>query len=156
MDRNLIRQWKKVFLSDLSYISYELKEVIKAKSVILLEGAMGVGKTTLAKNFIGEDKQTESPSYSLVYEVGHFLHADFYRVKDKEEIFQLELALYLENKSYFLIEWGLDYLHTIFREIPEDFTFYELKIAMSDQVEHEKVDAQSISRNFHLYELEDI
>ena len=45
METKPIREWKKVFVSDIGYISYELKEIVKPNAVIFLEGPMGSGKT---------------------------------------------------------------------------------------------------------------
>jgi tRNA threonylcarbamoyladenosine biosynthesis protein TsaE len=101
---------------------------VKPPAVIFLEGALGSGKTTFAKDFLGEQADTMSPTYSVIYEAGNNLHADFYRIENKEEIFQLELPLYLDNKEYCLIEWGKKFFTTINREIPENFSFYLLEI----------------------------
>lgn len=156
MDTRLIREWKKVFVSDLSYISYELKEIVKPKAVVFLEGALGSGKTTFAKDFLGEQEETMSPTYSVIYEVGTNLHADFYRIEKPEEIFQLELPLYLDNKEYCLIEWGKKFFNTINREIPENFSFYLLEITVNSQAQSETEEKSAFSRNFQLSEINDI
>lgn len=116
-----LRTWKKVFESDLDYIVNELLDVLDTPSVVILNGPVGAGKTTLTKCFVGialsrEDEQseneisesfdTQSPSYSLINEIGDIVHADLYRIKDPEEIVHLELPLYVEDKEYVLIEWG--------------------------------------------------
>lgn len=146
-----IRTWKKVLESDLSYIAFELKESIETPALILLEGQLGAGKTTFAKTFIdNKDEETMSPTYSILYEVGDVLHADLYRIKDKEEIIQLELSLYLEDKKFFLAEWGKKFFHTLNREIPEDFHIYNLEISVNDGDTLE-----SKSRNFTLFELKE-
>jgi len=147
-----LREWKKVFVSDVSYISYELKEIIKPRAVIFLEGALGSGKTTFAKDFLGES-QTMSPSYSVVYEVGTNVHADLYRIEKKEEILQLEIPLYLEGKEYFLIEWGKKFFNTLNREIPEDFSFYLMEISVNSTAQSETEEKKAFSRNFHLSEI---
>lgn len=153
MNTKLIRDWKKVFVSDIGYISYELKEIVKPNAVIFLEGAMGSGKTTFAKNFLGENEETMSPSYSVIYEVGQNLHADLYRIEDKQEIFQLEIPLYLENKNYFLVEWGKKYFSTLSREIPDTFSYYLLEIDVNSSAQKESEETSSFSRNFLLSEI---
>jgi tRNA threonylcarbamoyladenosine biosynthesis protein TsaE len=160
MENNLetksLREWKKVFESDLSYISYELKEIVKPPAVVFLEGPLGSGKTTFAKDFLGNNEETMSPSYSVIYEAGSNLHADFYRIKDSAEIFQLELPLYLDSKEYCLIEWGKKYFNTINREIPENYSFYLLEISVNSQAQRETEDKSAFSRNFELSEIKDI
>ncbi len=154
METKAIREWKKVFVSDIGYISYELKEIVKPKAVIFLEGAMGSGKTTFAKDFLGST-DTMSPSYSVIYDVGNNVHADLYRIESEQEVFQLEIPLYLENKDYFLIEWGKKFFNTLSREIPESFAFYLLEINVNDTAQSETEEKKSFSRNFTLSEIQE-
>lgn len=156
MRKKVVREWKKVFESDLQYIAYELKDLADKPAVILLDGAMGAGKTTFAKSFI-KDGDTLSPSYSVLSETPSILHADLYRVEDKEEIIHIELPLYLESKQYFLVEWGEKYLKTLYRETPEEYHYYNLSITMNDakSFDGESID-QNISRNFVLSEISEI
>lgn len=123
------KSWTKVFVDDLEYVSFELKKEITEPALILLEGELGAGKTTFAKTFC---EQTNSPTYSVLTEHDDILHGDFYRIKSREEIVHLELPLYLEDKNYFLLEWGKDYLPTISRELPEDFSSYILEISINE------------------------
>ena len=132
MYKNQIRNWKKVFESDLEYIAYELKESIQAPALIILEGTLGAGKTTFSKVFIKED-ETFSPSYSILSETKNVLHGDFYRIKDRNEIIHLELPLYLEDKQFFLVEWGEKHFRNINMELPEDFSTYLLDFSFTDK-----------------------
>ena len=156
METKPIREWKKVFVSDIGYISYELKEIVKPNAVIFLEGPMGSGKTTFAKDFLGQDEETMSPSYSIIYEAGVNIHADLYRIEKEQEIFQLEIPLYLENKNYFLIEWGKKFLSTLSREIPESFSFYLLEIEVNSQKQTDNDENEVHSRNFYLNEISEL
>ena len=79
--------------------------------VIYLIGDLGVGKTTLAQNFIqyfGFAK-VKSPTYSLVesyqnenVDIHHF---DCYRLTDPEELEYIGIREYLKPRSLQLIEW---------------------------------------------------
>tara|TARA_Y100000780_G_scaffold232596_1_gene268922 strand:+ start:49933 stop:50400 length:468 start_codon:yes stop_codon:yes gene_type:complete len=153
LSEKLVREWKKVFAADLPYVAHELKEAVKPKALILLDGPMGAGKTTFAKSFISDD-ETLSPSYAVLSETNTVLHADFYRLKEPEEIYHLELQLYLEDKNYFLVEWGKTYLSTILKEVPEEFDLYCLEIEVNSQAQIEDEDKSSFSRNFFLKKLE--
>lgn len=164
MTEKLRRQWKKVYPGDLPYIARELKEEVRPGALILLEGPMGAGKTTFAKNFI-EDGETLSPSYSVLSETAAVLHGDFYRIKDPEEIYHLELPLYLEDKNYFLLEWGKKFLGAVSRELPEEYSVFQLDIKVNaPRREKEPKEAKpkeakpkeakrEPGRNFYLYEI---
>jgi tRNA threonylcarbamoyladenosine biosynthesis protein TsaE len=127
MNKKLIREWKKVYKSDLSYIVYELKDLAKVPAMIILDGELGAGKTTFTQAFAGE-KEMLSPTYSILSETKTFLHADFYRIEKSEEILQLELSNYLEDKQYFFVEWGMKFAGRLFRELPENYSTYLLEI----------------------------
>ena len=109
---SVIRTWKKVFESDLSNIVMELKEVAQPPCVIVLDGPVGAGKTTFTKYFINK-REVQSPSYSIVNEIDNIVHADFYRIEKKDELIHLELPMYIEEKDYFLIEWGMPFIREI-------------------------------------------
>jgi tRNA threonylcarbamoyladenosine biosynthesis protein TsaE len=154
----LIRQWKKVFEPDLESILIELKDSIEAPAVIILSGEMGVGKTTFAKAFtlseVGDSSAVQSPTYSIINETGSIVHADFYRLKDSDEIIHLELSLYLEDKEFFLIEWGKAHLDELRKYIDEDFFFYEIIISANINKDNSE-DNLNVSRNYSLFELKE-
>ena len=155
MDKKVIREWKKVFEADLGYIAYELKDMVDAPAVVVLNGPMGAGKTTFTKRFVSENDpraNTMSPSYSVLSETPNILHGDFYRIEQVEEILHLELSLYLEEKQFFLVEWGEKYIRTLNKEVPEDYNFYSLTLSINDNEEQ----SEASSRNFVLEELSDI
>lgn len=155
MKKNIIREWKKVFETDLGYICYELKDTITMPAVIILEGAMGSGKTTFAKSFI-EDTGTMSPSYSILSESENTLHADFYRIESSKDIIHLEIPLYLESKQFFLAEWGERFLKIIEKETPEQFSFYLMDISVNENTQSKNDKRTVFSRNFVLSELSEI
>lgn len=128
---SLVRAWKKVLESDLANIANEMKEVIEPPSVIILDGLVGAGKTTFAKIFL-DSKESASPTYSIINEVDNLLHADLYRIEKKDELLYLEIPMYLEEKDYFLIEWGMPYLHELRRIIGDEFKYYQLKIEINE------------------------
>jgi tRNA threonylcarbamoyladenosine biosynthesis protein TsaE len=139
---SVVRTWKKVLESDLANIATEMKEVIEPPSVIILDGPVGAGKTTFTKIFL-DRKGTSSPTYSIINEVDNLLHADLYRIEKKEELIHLEIPMYLEEKDYFLIEWGMPYLTQLQRIIGDEFKYYQLKIDINE----------NNSRNFLLTKL---
>ena len=151
MNKKLIREWKKVFRSDLPYIVYELKDLTKAPAMVILEGDLGSGKTTFTQAFAG-DGEILSPTYSILSENKNLLHADLYRIEKNEEILQLELPVYLEDKQYFFVEWGMKFGRRLIRELPENYSTYLLEINI--QAGHSE-SAEGPSRNFLLYSISD-
>ena len=91
-------------------------DYINGGTTVCFYGEIGVGKTTFIKYFINtyqkknnlEVTEVTSPTFNLLneYEVGDLVikHYDFYRLKNKSEINNLDL---LENHSntITLIEW---------------------------------------------------
>lgn len=150
-----LRVWKKVFENDLESIILEMKESLSCPCIIILTGEVGAGKTTFTKKFVQmvshqKNDNVMSPTYSILNESGSILHGDLYRLKSPQELIHLELPLYLEDKEYFLVEWGKEYYNVLIELIPEDFLFYELKIEIN-----ELKDAQEVaSRNIYLDKLD--
>lgn len=128
---SLIRAWKKVLESDLPNLVTELREVVQPPCVIILDGPVGAGKTTFTRAFLGKNEAL-SPSYSIINEVDNIIHADLYRIEKKEELIHLEIPMYLEEKDYILIEWGLPYLRELQNIIGFEFKFYQLKIEINE------------------------
>lgn len=150
MIEKVVREWKKVYESDLDHLVSEFKDSLTEPAVVILEGDLGAGKTTFVKKCLDETQEGSSPTYSILSENGDILHADFYRVESDEDVLHLELPMYLENKSLFMVEWGKKFIRRIEKEIPENFTFYLLEIETIDE------DLKGLGRrNYKLCEIED-
>jgi tRNA threonylcarbamoyladenosine biosynthesis protein TsaE len=135
-----------VYQKDLKDIAAKIKSLVKTPAIIVLSGPVGAGKTTFAKSFVTE-QNVQSPTYSIVNESGNIVHADFYRIKNVNELVHLELPLYLEDKDYFLIEWGKSYVNELVRLLDLDFSLYELEININ---ENDKNKDEIFSRTFTL------
>jgi tRNA threonylcarbamoyladenosine biosynthesis protein TsaE len=151
MNKKFVRDWKKVYKSDLAYIVYELKDLIKIPSMVILDGALGAGKTTFTQVFVG-DSEVLSPTYSVLAENKQVLHADLYRIEKNEEILQLEIPIYLEDKNYFFVEWGMKFNRRLMRELPENWSSFLLEIQVNSQ---QPSGEEGHSRNYSLYSLVD-
>ncbi len=127
-----LRSWKKVLESDLPNLVIELKEVVQPPCVIILDGPIGAGKTTFTRAFL-DTGAVSSPTYSIINEVDNIVHADLYRIEKKEELIHLEIPMYLEEKDYFLIEWGMPYFYELQRIIGDEFKYFQLKIDIAGE-----------------------
>jgi tRNA threonylcarbamoyladenosine biosynthesis protein TsaE len=82
--------------------------------IVLLEGELGAGKTTLVKGIVqglGEAREEEvtSPSFALVHEYGsggRVYHIDLYRIGSAPELATLGLDDIFARQSIVLVEWG--------------------------------------------------
>ena len=103
-------------------ISYKLKEINKARDfilnnslykLILFEGDLGLGKTTLIKNicqFLGSSDIISSPTFPMlnIYldkKDEEIFHADLYRVDNISDLNELGFIEILENDSWIFVEW---------------------------------------------------
>ncbi len=81
--------------------------------VVLFNGSMGAGKTTLISTLcknLGSNDDISSPTFSIVNEyisnIGKIYHFDFYRIENIEEAFDIGLEEYLYSDDYCFIEWA--------------------------------------------------
>lgn len=95
----------------------EVAEKIVASNpekVILFNGEMGAGKTTLIKTLcavLGVKDATSSPTFSLVneYEITNnqfIYHFDVYRLKSQTEALDMGIEEYLYSGNWCFIEWA--------------------------------------------------
>ena len=106
------RVWADVTLMQLPQVAQELHQLLGPAPVLLLEGEMGAGKTTLAAHLCrayGVQGPVASPTFGLVHEYagthGPVYHFDFYRIRSEEEAFALGLDYYFESGHPCFIEW---------------------------------------------------
>jgi len=93
------------------WLLYQLKD----KRILLLEGDMGSGKTSLTTALmrkLGALDPTSSPTYAIVNEYltsnstfPLVYHMDLYRIKRQEELEALPLTDYLDSNALCIIEW---------------------------------------------------
>jgi tRNA threonylcarbamoyladenosine biosynthesis protein TsaE len=92
----------------------ELARRFKPPCVILLEGELGSGKTTLVKGIVeglgvAPENEVTSPSFTLVHEYGReskVYHVDLYRVEGPRELETLGLDDVLDSQALVIVEWG--------------------------------------------------
>jgi len=100
-------------VEDLDEIAKQLIESIGSQKKIVFSGEIGVGKTTLIKAIckaLNVQDEVVSPTFSVVNEYHNksgevIYHFDFYRIKSKEEIYDLGYEEYFYSAAYCFIEW---------------------------------------------------
>jgi tRNA threonylcarbamoyladenosine biosynthesis protein TsaE len=100
-------------VEELHAIARSILEETKDARIFALYGPMGVGKTTLIKEFLkslGVEDRGSSPTFSLVNEYKthqgeKVYHFDFYRVSDPEEIYDMGYEEYFFSNHYCFVEW---------------------------------------------------
>ena len=78
-----------------------LADALRQGDIIALEGALGMGKTVLARGLVrrlcGCDTVVASPTFTLVqvYDTPDFplWHCDLYRIESDEDAFEIEVTL---------------------------------------------------------------
>jgi tRNA threonylcarbamoyladenosine biosynthesis protein TsaE len=100
---------------------------IEAPQLILLEGDLGAGKTTLAKGIVsglgaGSEDEVSSPTFALIQEYGQgpaVYHIDLYRLDDGAELDALGLDDIWDRDAFVLMEWGARFKHRLPADLME-------------------------------------
>ena len=99
-------------LSDLPRVAEEVINSLDGRTVVLLRGGMGAGKTTLVSRIaalLGAEDTVTSPTFALVNQYEgtecRIYHFDFYRIDRIEEVFDLGYEEYFYSGDLCLVEW---------------------------------------------------
>ncbi|MFN3405734.1 MAG: tRNA (adenosine(37)-N6)-threonylcarbamoyltransferase complex ATPase subunit type 1 TsaE [Cytophagaceae bacterium] len=125
---------------DLDAVSQSIIRFAGKETIILFNGPMGVGKTTLIKSLckeLGVIDNVSSPTFSIVNEYvtengEQVFHFDFYRIKDEREAMDLGVDEYFYSGSKCFIEWASQ-IPTL---IPEHFVEVNISLEGTDRVFH--------------------
>jgi tRNA threonylcarbamoyladenosine biosynthesis protein TsaE len=100
----------------------KLAKLLRPPCVVLLEGELGSGKTTLTKGIVAglgaaREEDVTSPTFTLVREYANnqaaladtdvrVYHVDLYRIEGRSDIESLGLDELFNARSTVIIEWG--------------------------------------------------
>lgn len=92
----------------------KLAQGLRPPCLVVLEGELGSGKTTLAKGIVAglgaaSEEEVTSPSFTLVHEYGRerrVYHADLYRIESTRDFQTLGLEDLIDQQAIVLVEWG--------------------------------------------------
>lgn len=102
------------YIYNLNDISKIVLDILKQtnKKIFFLNGNLGVGKTTLIKEFVkqlGVKKSVISPTYSIVNQYvckKKIFHIDLYRLQSFDQILDIGIEEYLYSGNYCFVEWS--------------------------------------------------
>lgn len=132
MDNLIIFEKKEIGVGRLAEITSELKRYLTKGAVLLLNGDIAAGKTTLVATLV---EQASSPTYALhqVYSKTQLRidHFDLYRLSNADEIETSGVWEALHQKdNLVIIEWSQKIsLH----ELPKDRDIFQLDITIKDE-----------------------
>ena len=122
-------------LEEIDQIASELVKNFN-KKIILFNGEMGAGKTTLISAIVralGGTEEASSPTFSIVneYEVenDYVYHFDFYRIKNHYEALDIGVEDYFCSGYWNFIEWP-EKIKTL---LPSDVIIVNLTIEPDDR-----------------------
>ena len=92
----------------------ELAKQFRPPCLVLLEGELGSGKTTLAKGVVAglgaaQEEEVSSPTFTLIHEYGdrvRVYHVDLYRVEGSADLATMGLEELINQNAVVLVEWG--------------------------------------------------
>lgn len=127
---------KKTFsIKEIDQIAKELLDVFGSK-IVLFNGEMGAGKTTLISALVralGGAEDASSPTFSIVNEYkladDFVYHFDFYRIKNHYEALDIGVEDYFCSGYWNFIEWP----EKIKMLLPKDVIVVNLTIDNEDQ-----------------------
>ena len=91
-----------------------LARELQPPCLVLLEGELGSGKTTLTKGIVAglgaaREEEVTSPSFTLVHEYGcepKVYHVDLYRIEGVRDLETLGLDDLWNQQATVIVEWG--------------------------------------------------
>ncbi len=92
----------------------KLAKELQPPCLVLLEGELGSGKTTLVKGIVAglgaaHEDEVNSPTFTLIHEYGggqKVYHVDLYRIEEPRELGSLGLEDLMAQPSTVIVEWG--------------------------------------------------
>lgn len=135
----------KLGVKELGTIVQAIDEALPQGGIVILEGDLASGKTTLTQAFaryLGEEELVTSPTFSLQQCYGDKLfHYDLYN-KGLDNFLSMGLLEELEKEGYHLIEWG-------------DETLYNFLLSAGIAAIHIHIDKEEDRRVYTMKEAKD-
>ncbi len=144
-------------LADTERLGQLLGEIAQAGDVIILDGSLGAGKTTVTQSIgvglgVPPDCYITSPTFSLMHEYQGRLvlyHMDLYRLTSEEEIEDLGFLEYIYGDGLTVIEWP----NRLGSLMPEEYLALKLELQENEESRTARI---SIAGDQWLTRLEEI
>jgi len=130
-------------------IGQALGTMLRAGSVVCLDGDLGTGKTHFAKGIargLDISEHVTSPTFTIINEYEGRLplyHVDAYRLEEEEEAYELGLEEYLYGSGVTLIEWP----ERVSGLLPDEYLMIRLIRAENDDNSRE-LEFQPFGQNY--------
>ncbi len=99
-------------INELGNVAYQIIIKAEKRRIIVFNGEMGSGKTTLIKEIclkLGVKENVSSPTFGIINAYlgskGEVFHFDAYRIENEKEAFDIGIEEYLYSGNWCLIEW---------------------------------------------------
>ena len=117
---------------EMQHLGAVIAQTAQAHDLLLLNGDLGAGKTTLTQGIgreLGIKRPVKSPTFTIVREYPEarlpLYHMDFYRLEE-DDLSSIDLNAYLAEPGIVVIEWP----EIVQEQLPE--TFLEITIKRVD------------------------
>jgi tRNA threonylcarbamoyladenosine biosynthesis protein TsaE len=119
-------------IDDLSLVARRIIEWLGGPTVVLFDGEMGAGKTTLISAICREMNivdEVSSPTFSLVNEYhsvegDSIFHFDLYRIEHEDEALDIGIEEYFDSNQFCFVEWP-DRIPNL---LPQKFSRVDIKV----------------------------
>jgi tRNA threonylcarbamoyladenosine biosynthesis protein TsaE len=127
-------------IDELDDVCIKILKLIPDGGIVLLEGDLASGKTTLVKNFVkllGIEEEATSPTFSIlnIYNDSVY-HYDIYN-EGSSKFLESGLMENLEFDGFHLIEWADERLEKLLIDISFDYVKVEIKVNAEDKNKRE-------------------
>lgn len=95
--------------ADLEQVVHDLRVLFKTRTLLLLEGPVGAGKTELVKALTRSMNLAESasPSFAIHHRYGNMDHVDLYRLQNEDDLESTGFwDLFGQEDGLVVIEWS--------------------------------------------------
>ena len=114
---------------EMQHLGAVIAQTAQAHDLLLLNGDLGAGKTTLTQGIgreLGIKRPVKSPTFTIVREYPEarlpLFHMDFYRLEN-DDLSSIDLSAYIAEPGLVVIEWP----EIVQEQLPEQFLQLTIK-----------------------------